>query len=227
MEIIRIDSQNWRIEDEGVRFFLLEGKEKALLVDSGMTAHNAKEIAEGLTSLPISLLNTHADPDHIAGNDGFDSFYMNPAETLNYYNAQKRNGKFIPVEDGDIINLGNRELKVISIPGHTPGSIALLDEEMKVLISGDTVQDGDIYMFGLMREFNAYIASLRKLEMMSDQFTSIWPSHGSFPLSPDIIPPLLDGAERCLKGELEEEEIDLRGMTILRADAAVAHFLIS
>lgn len=131
MEVIRIDDNSWRIEDEGVRFFLLTGDEKALLVDSGMTISNAKEIAEGLTSLPISLVNTHTDPDHIGSNDEFDFFYIHPAEAVNYYNVQKRNGNFIPVEDGYIFNLGNRKLRVISIPGHTPGSIALLDEERR------------------------------------------------------------------------------------------------
>ena len=35
-EIIRINSSTWRIEDGGVRFFLLTGREKALLIDSGM-----------------------------------------------------------------------------------------------------------------------------------------------------------------------------------------------
>ena len=62
-QIIPIDARTWRIEDNGVRFFVLEGTEKALLIDSGMQVHNAKEIAEGLTNLPLSLLNTHADPD--------------------------------------------------------------------------------------------------------------------------------------------------------------------
>ena len=48
----------WRIDDGGVRFFLLCGTERALLVDSGMTVTNAKEIAQSLTSLPVSLLNS-------------------------------------------------------------------------------------------------------------------------------------------------------------------------
>ena len=42
----------WRIDDGGVRFFLLCGTERALLIDSGMTVTDAKEIAESLTSLP-------------------------------------------------------------------------------------------------------------------------------------------------------------------------------
>ena len=67
-EIIQMDAQTWRIENSGVRMFLLEGTERALLIDSGMIITNAKEIAEGLTQLPIQLINTHADRDHIAGN---------------------------------------------------------------------------------------------------------------------------------------------------------------
>lgn len=77
-EIIRINDNTWRIEDGGVRFFLLAGTEKALLIDSGMTVHNAKDIAESLTELPVFLLNTHADRDHIGSNEQFGSFYMHP-----------------------------------------------------------------------------------------------------------------------------------------------------
>ena len=53
MDIIKMSKNSWRIEDEGGRFFLLAGDEKALLIDSGMTIHNAKEIAQQLVSLPI------------------------------------------------------------------------------------------------------------------------------------------------------------------------------
>ena len=59
-EIIQINANTWRIEDDGVRLFLLAGTEKALLIDSGMNLNNARDIAVGLTDLPLSLLNTHA-----------------------------------------------------------------------------------------------------------------------------------------------------------------------
>ncbi len=213
------------MEEEGVRFFLLAGNERALLVDSGMMTRNAKEIAESLTDLPISLVSTHADPDHIASNDEFPSFYMHSAEAVNYYNVQKRKGRFIPVDDGYVFNLGERLLQVIQIPGHTPGSIALFEKERGVLISGDTVQDGSIYMFGIMREMHAYLESLRKLERMMDSFRTVWPSHGSFPLSPDAIPQLRESAEKYLKGEFEGEETEIWGERIMKMDAAVASFL--
>ncbi|MBQ8160357.1 MAG: MBL fold metallo-hydrolase, partial [Clostridia bacterium] len=60
-KIIQMNEHTWRIEDGGVRFFLLTGEEKALLIDSGMQVHHAREIAQELTDLPLELLNTHAD----------------------------------------------------------------------------------------------------------------------------------------------------------------------
>ena len=88
-EVIKINENSWRIEDSGVRFFLLTGTERALLIDSGMRIDNARDIAEELTDLPISLVNTHADRDHICSNEQFEEFYMHPAEERIY----RRSGK--------------------------------------------------------------------------------------------------------------------------------------
>lgn len=225
MEIIQMNDDTWRIEDAGVRFFLLAGKEKALLIDSGMQVHNAKEIAEGLVNLPIELLNTHGDMDHVGSNDEFASFYMNPAEASNYYNTNKKSGTIIPVTDGDVIDLGGRELEIITLPGHTPGSIAVLDKKNRVLISGDPIQDGDIFMFGVQREMHAYLLSLKKLEKFNDHFDSIYPSHGTFPIGPEIIPALYDGAVRVMAGEVEGSDVEFHGVKIKRYDVGVAAFL--
>ena len=113
--IIRIDDQTWRLEEEGVRFFLLTGSRSALLIDSGMRVHNAKKLAEGLTALPLSLLNTHADRDHIGSNAEFDAVYMSPAELVNYPLAKKASD-IIPIRDGSSIDLGGRRLEIIEIP---------------------------------------------------------------------------------------------------------------
>ena len=125
MEISKLNANTWKIEDGGVRFFLLSGARRALLIDSGMTVNNADEIAKTLTDLPVSLLTTHADPDHIGSADRFDGFYMHPSEATNYYKSARRRGSFTPVWDGSVIDLGDRELEVIHMPGHTPGKISI------------------------------------------------------------------------------------------------------
>lgn len=207
-DIVQINDTTWRIEDNGVRFFLLAGTDKALLIDSGMNTPNAKDIAEGITKLPIMLLNTHADPDHISGNGSFDYFYMHPDEEDNY-RAHGGLGTIVPVKDNDVIDLGSRPLKIIFIPGHTPGSIAILDINNRVLISGDTVQDGNIFMFREGRNLLTYVKSLKKLSMFTDDFDTIYPSHGSFPVSPELIESLIEGAEQIMSGTVKGKIIDI------------------
>ncbi|MBW9152261.1 MBL fold metallo-hydrolase [Clostridium estertheticum] len=45
----------------------------------------------------------------------------------------------MPVKEGHVFDLGERELEVMYLPGHTNGSIALLDRKNRVLFSGDTI----------------------------------------------------------------------------------------
>ena len=224
-EVIKINENSWRIEDTGVRFFLLIGTERALLIDSGMRVANARNIAEELTDLPVSLVNTHADRDHICSNEQFEEFYMHPAEEPIYRKSGKA-GKIIPVKEGDVIDLGERELRVIALPGHTPGSIALLDVNYRVLISGDPVQEhGRIFMFGDHRNMGDYIRSLEHLETFRDQFDEIWPSHADIPVSPDVIMKLHDGAQDILDGKLEGRAIDMFGKSIVEYDLGFCTFL--
>ena len=223
-EIIKINDKTWRIEDGMVRFYLLCGDEKAVLVDTGMNVPEARTIAEGLTDLPIILINTHADPDHISGNGAFEEFYMSPSEEDNY-REHGGNGKFLPVCDGDVIELGNRPLKVIDIPGHTPGSIAILDENYRVLISGDSIQDGNIFMFGKFRNIDDFIMSLKSLSKYDGTYDDIYPMHGTFPVKPDLIGKLIEGAEQIREGKAEGQPVDMFGNKVCLYKFPYAGFL--
>ena len=210
-EVIAINATTWRIEDGGVRFFLLAGTEKALLIDSGMNVHNARDIAAALTSLPVELLNTHADMDHVGSNAQFDSFYMHPAEEP-VYRGGGGAGVILPVREGDTLDLGGRPLRIIHLPGHTPGSIAVLDVQSRVLISGDPIQrNGHVFMFGEHRDMEAYIRSLEHLEAYADQIDEIWPSHADIPVPTDIIGRLRDGARAVLDGKIQGQTKEMFG----------------
>ena len=50
-----------------------------------MNCPDAKHTAQELTDLPLILINTHADPDHISGNGAFGEFYMSPNEEENLH----------------------------------------------------------------------------------------------------------------------------------------------
>lgn len=238
-EVIQIDAGTYRIEENGfVRFFVLEGEKEALMIDTGMQGDHVRELAERLTDKPLKLIVTHADRDHVGGNQDFDSFYMSGAEASNYYSkkagavakpgeqSEKAEPTFIPVENGDVLDLGNRPIEIVTLPGHTPGSIGLLDVNNRVLISGDPIQDGTIYMFGVQREMHAYMASLRKLAAYRDRFDFIYPSHGSFPIKPDKIDRLLAIAEDIMAGKCEPVAADMFGTKVHRYETAEAVFLL-
>ena len=215
----------WAIEDMGVRIFLLTGKERALVIDTGMTGIDVPSEVRKHTDLPFMLLNTHADKDHVAGNDRFSEFYMHPSEAAFYHNVQKGTGKIIPVFDGDEIDLGGRILEIIHLPGHTPGSIAVLDRNSRSLIGGDPIQEnGDIYMFGAHRDMEAYVASLERLDRRDD-FDFIYPSHAKEKVSRTVIPQLIEGAKKIMNGEIKGKEENRHGNKVLSFDAGVSRFL--
>ena len=223
--IIQMNDNTWRIEDGGVRFFLLAGTEKALLIDSGMMIQNAKEIAESLTDLPIELLNTHADRDHIGSNEEFTSFYMHPAEEPLYRRSGKP-GTIIPVQEGDTIDLGQRDLQIIDLPGHTPGSIGVLDVAARVLISGDPIQrHGKIFMFGPHRNMDAYIESLERLEKRTSEFDEIWPSHADIPVATDTIGMLREEALNIQTGKAAGKPEEMFGNSIVAYDLGFCEML--
>ena len=224
-EIVQMNENTWRIEDGGVRLFLLAGTERALLIDSGMNLNNARDIAAGLTDLPISLLNTHADRDHIGSNEQFEAFYMHPAEEPVYRRSGKP-GAVIPIQEGDTLDLGRRELKIIHLPGHTPGSVAVLDARNRVLISGDPIQEhGHIFMFGEHRSMSDYIKSLSHLEAYRSQFDEIWPSHADIPVSPDVIGKLRSGAQAVLDGKIQGRPAERFGNKIVVYDLGFCSLL--
>ena len=223
--IIQIDEGTWRIENGMVRCYLLAGAEQALLVDTGMTLPDARAIAEGLTDRPVALICTHGDPDHISGNAAFPELYMSPAEEENY-RAFQGPGTILPVRDGDVLDLGGREIEIIDLPGHTPGSIALLDRSRRALISGDSVQNGGIFMFGPGRDLRLLRDSLRKLQRRTGEFDAVWPAHGSFPVEPALVGQIATGAEKVLAGLVTWTPQEMRAISRRVYDVGCAKFLM-
>ncbi len=226
-EIIQIDGNTWRIEDGFVRFFLLEGEEKAMLIDSGVDCPNASEIAESLTSKPVVLLNTHGDRDHTSGTASFANIYIHPFD----YEACDVKGRYpntsmIPLNDGDVIDLGNRPLRIVHIPGHTKGSVAILDVTKRTLYAGDSVQKGHIYMFGQHRCSESFEESLDKLIALKDEYDCIYASHDTAKLPADYVEQVKKAWRQVQCGEVMAEEIDLFGNNVRSFTTPVCGFYL-
>ena len=177
-QTVQIDENTWRFEDDFVRFFLLVGGEKAVLIDSGANAPDAADIAKKLTDKPLMLLNTHGDGDHTSGTAGFSEIFIHPEDfTKCEVNTRYPGTALREIKDGDVIDLGDRPLRIIHIPGHTYGSVAILDVKNRVLYAGDSVQKGHIFMFGEKRDPEEFEASLDKLIALKGEYDTIFASH--------------------------------------------------
>lgn len=150
----------WNLIPNGMAAaYLIVGEEKALLIDSGAGEVDVKAICAELTSLPIELVNTHYHGDHTAANKEFETVYMHPADVRKMTDWTQ----ISPIGEGFVFDLGGRQLEVIGIPGHTPGSIAIYDKDANIMFTGDTVGRKPIFLVEGDYDLDDFEASIKKL----------------------------------------------------------------
>jgi glyoxylase-like metal-dependent hydrolase (beta-lactamase superfamily II) len=67
----------WQIDDNGEdTIYLVEGNDKALLIDTGWGIADLSKLISAITPLPVVAVNTHCHPDHVCGNHQFDRIYI-------------------------------------------------------------------------------------------------------------------------------------------------------
>ncbi len=155
-----INEQITLIDDDGESTcYLVTGTERALLIDSANGPTDVKTLCEGLTDLPVTVVNTHGHCDHVFGNIWFDEAWLAPAdwaihdlhfgfdEIKRVMKATGRHpARLRPLKAGQVFDLGGGlTLECLPVPGHTPGSMVLLDRKHRVLFSGDAI-NGHIWM---------------------------------------------------------------------------------
>ena len=95
------------------------------------------EISKSYKKLDF-ILNTHHHNDHVGGNIDLKKKY-NSKIICSSYDEKKIPGVDIKKSDGDQFSLGETNFKIIHIPGHTLGHIALYSEKANVIFTGDTL----------------------------------------------------------------------------------------
>ena len=150
--ITRIGENIYHILDSGdSSFYVVEGTERAAVIDTGITL-NKKILptVRSLTKKPLILIVTHAHIDHFHHMDEFETVYMShreflmPEDFLNSMMAGKNLAlhNTIDVKTNDIIDLGGNSLEICEVPGHTPGSIVVLECRERHLFTGDAIGSG-------------------------------------------------------------------------------------
>ncbi|HEX2946760.1 MAG TPA: MBL fold metallo-hydrolase [Clostridia bacterium] len=133
-----------------VDVYLIEGTEKALLIDAGVSGDYLRDYVKTLTGKPVELVLTHGHGDHIAAISQFKTVFMssNDFDLLKPYTPfdDFESSGYKDIRGGETFDLGGCKLEVIALPGHTPGSVVLLDRERQFLFAGDAIGSGSLWM---------------------------------------------------------------------------------
>jgi glyoxylase-like metal-dependent hydrolase (beta-lactamase superfamily II) len=177
--------------------YLLAGTERALLFDSGPGVRDLRAVARKLTRLPILALPSHLHFDHVGNLGRFDEVLLPDLPALR---AQARGGEirlgreqFLGFVEGfarptfrvsrwvppdATIDLGGRQVTMLSVPGHTPDSVVLLDRAHDRLYAGDFIYPSSLYAQLPGADLAAYAASAQRLLGVLAETTSVFGAHG-------------------------------------------------
>lgn len=144
--------------------YLFFGKQRALLVDTGAGESSAadavkKLMAQKKREMPLVVTHSHGHDDHTAGDKAFQSMpnvTFVPADVAaqqKFYGIEKW-----PEQPGSI-HLGDRIIDVLAIPGHQPAHLAFYDRRTGILLTGDHLYPGRLYV----NNASEYLRSTRRM----------------------------------------------------------------
>ncbi len=180
-------------------YILYDGSYEAVIIDGAANSHSElKQIDDFINEnhlIPKYIISTHGHLDHICGNYYLESHFRIPvlshkdddffienslqlAKSFGYAIEQPpKTDKY--VKDHEILKFGDSKLEVISIPGHTPGSIALYCAEDNFVIAGDALFLESIGRTDLpLGDYDQLMNSILKRLFILPDNTIVLPGHG-------------------------------------------------
>lgn len=159
--------------------YLVEGNDRAVLIDAGTNIPKLDKIVAGITSKPVTLMLTHGHGDHVGGAKPFTEVWVAPAdEPMFKGNVRRYKGEIKHLTDGQIIDLGGRQLEVMYTPGHTSGSVTFFDKENHYGFSGDAFGSTNLLVFTDLSNVKASAAKVEKY-MKDNDIRFLYPGHYS------------------------------------------------
>jgi len=190
---ITLIDEPWVQEFYRCNIWHVRGRDRDMLVDSGMGVVSLREWVPLVSERPLDAVASHTHFDHVGCHHEFPCRLCHAAEAAiladptraatladPYVNDAIFDGlppepyvsasyavKAAPatrlLADGDRIDLGDRSFEVIHTPGHSPGGIALWEAASGILISGDVVYDGPLIEDTYHANAEDYLASMQRL----------------------------------------------------------------
>lgn len=183
-----------------VNTYIIAGNDReCIVIDCGCYGEEEERRLEEMLSsrglTPVMLLGTHSHLDHVFGNRFMLERYglrtwFHEGDRPNYLNAPKHSLMFgLPMEappdpegfltDGQEITAAGITLKVIAVPGHSPGGIALWSEADGVVFTGDALFAGSIGRSDLPGgDHEQLMENIRERLFTLPPETVVYPGHG-------------------------------------------------
>jgi glyoxylase-like metal-dependent hydrolase (beta-lactamase superfamily II) len=195
----RLDDDVTHIDEPFIQEFYrcniwhVRGRDRDMLVDSGMGVVSLREHVPLVTEKPLTAVASHTHFDHIGTHHEFADRCVHRAEAGLLAQPTRANTfadqyvtdeifdalppepyvsatyavKAAPatriLDDGDMVDLGDRRFEVVHTPGHSPGGIALWEAATGILFSGDIVYDGPLIEGETEAEMADYVRSMQRL----------------------------------------------------------------
>lgn len=210
--IKKLNKSLWGIAEfnhfEKVISYLLVGRERAVLIDTGMGIFDINQAVRKITELPVTVINTHCHFDHVGSNHKFaEVFFFSCDFSQNIANKGWKNSeireymvpqtfnvklegfnnetfKIKPYQHGktlqkdEAIKIDKFNFKIIHTPGHTPDSVCILEKKLNYLFCGDTLYNGPIYLQLPESDIVDYRKSVKKL--LSLKKSKFYAGHNEF-----------------------------------------------
>lgn len=239
--------------------YLIVGSQRAMLFDTGLGIGSIARVVAELSHLPVTVLNSHTHFDHVGGNVEFDRVLAMDIEYTRanasgfshavvagevaprafcrgvppgfdpdlYHTRAYRPSEFIT--DGHTIDLGERELRVLHIPGHTPDAVALFDPATGSLFTGDSFYKGPIWLLAPETDLAAFESSVVRLADLVPRLRTLHPAHNEAVSSPEMLLRLREAIVSIRAGEAEGTPgvdgaitFEFEGFSILTSETALS-----
>ena len=198
---------------QGNYSYLIVGTDRAVLFDAGTGNRDIVPVVRSLTALPVTVIPSHLHFDHVGALGRFEHTALPDMPVLRTRAADRGltlgRYEFLGLADrlpaprfavdewwaaGQTIDLGDRRLQVVLLPGHTPTSVGLYDADRRMLFAGDFIYPGELYAFLPGASRAAYLATTRRLLALLDPATRIYAAHMA-DAAPVIAAPVLEIAD--------------------------------